>query len=118
MNRTFLPPAAFIDPRGGNQREVERLLSQTASLLLPYLTGAGERSPLPEDEAQDVVGARAERHAHPDLARAQRHRIGDGTVDADRRQHQGQRGEQPDQLQIETRLPKRIRDDLFHAHNA
>ncbi|HEV3467853.1 MAG TPA: pyridoxal-dependent decarboxylase [Pyrinomonadaceae bacterium] len=48
MNRSFLPASAFIDPRGGNRREVESLLSQAASLLLPYLTEAAERSPLPE----------------------------------------------------------------------
>ena len=48
MNRSFLPPTAFIDPRGGNRQEIERLMSRAASLLLPYLMEAVKRSPLPE----------------------------------------------------------------------
>lgn len=48
MNRSFLPPTAFVDPRGGNRREIESLLSRAASLLLPYLAEAIQRPPLPE----------------------------------------------------------------------
>lgn len=48
MNRSFLPTSAFIDPRGRNRREIESLFSQVTSLLLPYLTEAASRPPLPE----------------------------------------------------------------------
>ncbi len=48
VNRSFLPATAFIDPRGGNRQEIEGLISRVASLLMPYLMEAANRSPLPE----------------------------------------------------------------------
>ncbi|HEX8139657.1 MAG TPA: pyridoxal-dependent decarboxylase [Pyrinomonadaceae bacterium] len=54
MNRSQLPIAAFIDPRGENRREVESLTGRVVSLLLPHLTGAAKGSPLPEARAQEV----------------------------------------------------------------
>ena len=48
MNRSELPSAAFIDPRGGNREEIEKLFQQVVALLLPYLTEAAQRSPLPQ----------------------------------------------------------------------
>src|SRR4030095_13649358 len=47
MNRSELPSAAFIDPRGSNREEIGELVQQVVALLLPYLTGAAQRSPLP-----------------------------------------------------------------------
>ncbi len=54
MNRSTLPSAAFIDPRGKNREEVEHLVQQFVSLLLPYLTGAIERSPMPTASIPEV----------------------------------------------------------------
>lgn len=54
MNRSQLPAAAFIDPRGENRHEVERLTGRVLSLLMPHLTGAAKGVPLPEARAQDV----------------------------------------------------------------
>jgi glutamate/tyrosine decarboxylase-like PLP-dependent enzyme len=54
MNRSLLPASAFIDPRGENRWEIERLTGRVVSLLLPYLTGAAKRSPLPEARAREV----------------------------------------------------------------
>jgi glutamate/tyrosine decarboxylase-like PLP-dependent enzyme len=53
VNRSFLPATAFIDPHGKNRREIERLINRTTSILLPYLTGAAGRSPLPEAAVAD-----------------------------------------------------------------
>lgn len=47
MNRSELPSAAFIDPRGGNREEIGDLVQQVVALLLPYLTEAAQGSPLP-----------------------------------------------------------------------
>lgn len=47
MNRSELPSTAFIDPRGGNRDEINDLVQQAVSLLLPYLTEAAQRPPLP-----------------------------------------------------------------------
>jgi glutamate/tyrosine decarboxylase-like PLP-dependent enzyme len=55
MNRSNLPSAAFIDPMGENRQEIERLINRVLSLLLPYLTEATKRSPLPV--AQQVYQA-------------------------------------------------------------
>ncbi|HYY56035.1 MAG TPA: aminotransferase class V-fold PLP-dependent enzyme [Pyrinomonadaceae bacterium] len=53
MNRSLLPSSAFIDPRGENRREIERLTGEVISLLLPYLTEAAERSPLPAASVEE-----------------------------------------------------------------
>jgi glutamate/tyrosine decarboxylase-like PLP-dependent enzyme len=51
-----MPPTAFIDPRGGNRVEIEHLLNQVVSVLLPYLMEAAKRSPLPEvDVAEEPI---------------------------------------------------------------
>lgn len=56
MNRSVLPSSAFIDPRGSNRQEIERLMHEVISLLLPFLTEAAKRSPLPASSAiQDVI---------------------------------------------------------------
>lgn len=55
MNRSLLPSSAFIDPRGNNRQEIERLSNRVLSLLLPYLTDATKRSPLPTAAIQEVV---------------------------------------------------------------
>ncbi|HEV2915088.1 MAG TPA: pyridoxal-dependent decarboxylase [Pyrinomonadaceae bacterium] len=47
MNRSVLPASAFIDPWGGNRKEIERLFREAVALLLPFLTEAAARSPLP-----------------------------------------------------------------------
>lgn len=47
MNRSSLPSSAFIDPMGENRREIEQLTHSVLALLLPYLTEATKRSPLP-----------------------------------------------------------------------
>ena len=52
MNRSCLPPAAFIDPRGVNREEIQRLTHQVLDLLLAYLTEATTRSPLPVGSVQ------------------------------------------------------------------
>ena len=48
MKRSQLPSSAFIDPRNGNRKEIEELIRQVTSLLLPYLTDAAQRPPLPQ----------------------------------------------------------------------
>ncbi len=48
MNRSELPSAAFIDPRGSNRDEIEQLFQQVVGLLLPYLSEAAQGSPLPQ----------------------------------------------------------------------
>jgi len=55
MNRSSLPSAAFIDPKGENRQEIERLIKRVLALLLPYLTEATKRSPLPIAHAQEAV---------------------------------------------------------------
>jgi L-2,4-diaminobutyrate decarboxylase len=54
MNRSLLPASAFIDPRGENRREIERLVGRVLSLLLPSLTDAAKRPPLPEARTREV----------------------------------------------------------------
>ena len=55
MNRSELPSSAFIDPRGGNRDEIDELIQQVISLLLPYLTEAAQRPPLPQVSLKDAV---------------------------------------------------------------
>jgi glutamate/tyrosine decarboxylase-like PLP-dependent enzyme len=55
MNRSNLPSAAFIDPQGENRQEIERLINRVLSLLIPYLTGVTERSPLPVSHVQEAA---------------------------------------------------------------
>lgn len=56
MNRSVLPSSAFIDPSGCNRQEIERLTQEVISLLLPFLTEATKRSPLPTISViQDAV---------------------------------------------------------------
>jgi hypothetical protein len=55
MNRSTLPSSAFIDPRGKNRADIERVIQQVISLLLPYLTEATRRSPLPSSSIQEVL---------------------------------------------------------------
>jgi glutamate/tyrosine decarboxylase-like PLP-dependent enzyme len=55
MNRSLLPSSAFIDPRGDNRQDIERLINEVLSLLLPYLTDAASRSPLPWAAIQETV---------------------------------------------------------------
>lgn len=55
MNRSRLPSSAFIDPRGNNRQDIERLINQVLSLLLPYLTDAASHSPLPDKAIQETV---------------------------------------------------------------
>jgi glutamate/tyrosine decarboxylase-like PLP-dependent enzyme len=47
MDRSQLPPTAFVDPTGENYQEVEKLAHQVISQILSHLSQAGERSPLP-----------------------------------------------------------------------
>lgn len=55
MNRSQLPSSAFIDPRGGNRDEINELIQQVISLLLPYLTEAAQRPPLPQVSLKEPV---------------------------------------------------------------
>ncbi|HVG34007.1 MAG TPA: pyridoxal-dependent decarboxylase [Pyrinomonadaceae bacterium] len=55
MNRSNLPSAAFIDPKGENRQEIERLTERVFALLLPYLTEATKRSPLPVAHVQEAA---------------------------------------------------------------
>lgn len=55
MNRSNLPSSAFIDPLGKNRQEIERLTDRVVSLLLPYLTEATKRSPLPVARVQEAA---------------------------------------------------------------
>lgn len=55
MNRSLLPSSAFIDPRGSNHQEIERLAQRVLSELLPFLTEAQARSPLPTARLQEIV---------------------------------------------------------------
>lgn len=55
MNRSELPSSAFIDPRSSNREEIEKLIQQVVSLLVPYLTEAAQRPPLPPVALKDVV---------------------------------------------------------------
>ena len=48
MNRSELPSTTFIDPRGNNRDEIKDLMQQVIALLLPYLTEATQRPPLPQ----------------------------------------------------------------------
>jgi glutamate/tyrosine decarboxylase-like PLP-dependent enzyme len=54
MNRSAFPSSAFIDPRGKNRDEIEHVIQQVMFLLLPYLTEAAERSPLPNTDLPEV----------------------------------------------------------------
>ena len=54
MNRSEIPSTAFIDPRSHNRAEIEELIQQAVSLLLPYLTEATERPPLPDVVLKEV----------------------------------------------------------------
>jgi L-2,4-diaminobutyrate decarboxylase len=54
MNRCTLPSSAFIDPRGNNRTEIENVIQQVTSHLLPYLTEATRRSPLPSSSISEV----------------------------------------------------------------
>ncbi|SFR66872.1 pyridoxal phosphate-dependent decarboxylase family protein [Halogeometricum limi] len=49
MNRSALPDAGFIDPSGANDEAVRDLTERVVDGLLAQLTGASERSPLPDD---------------------------------------------------------------------
>jgi glutamate/tyrosine decarboxylase-like PLP-dependent enzyme len=51
MERTDLPEAAFVDPRGGNADAVRSLAEDVLDRLLDRLATADGRSPLPEDPA-------------------------------------------------------------------
>ena len=55
MNRSTLPSSAFIDPHGKNRADIEQLIQQFVSLLVPYLTEAARRSPLPSSTTDDVA---------------------------------------------------------------
>jgi glutamate/tyrosine decarboxylase-like PLP-dependent enzyme/GNAT superfamily N-acetyltransferase len=55
MNRSHLPSSAFVDPRGNNRAEIESLIQQFISLLLPYLTEATQRPPLPQVSLTEPV---------------------------------------------------------------
>lgn len=55
MDRSNLPSSAFIDPTGENRHEVERVSRRVLALLLPYLTEATKRSPLPPAHVQEAV---------------------------------------------------------------
>jgi glutamate/tyrosine decarboxylase-like PLP-dependent enzyme len=55
MNRSELPSSAFIDPRGGNRDEINDLIQQVISLLLPYLTEAVQRPPIPQVSLGEAV---------------------------------------------------------------
>ena len=55
MNRSELPSTAFIDPRGGNRAEINDLIQRVISLLLPYLSEAVQRPPLPPASLRDAV---------------------------------------------------------------
>ena len=48
MDFSRLPETAFVHPRGENRAAIEALLSQVATRILDYLTGAADRTPLPE----------------------------------------------------------------------
>lgn len=52
---------------------------------------------LAEDEAHDVAGLRAERHAYPDFMRALAHQMRDHAVNADAGKDQCERGERTEQ---------------------
>ncbi|HEY8558853.1 MAG TPA: pyridoxal-dependent decarboxylase [Pyrinomonadaceae bacterium] len=47
MNIENLPPAGFIDPRGANRAEVERLARAVLEMVLTLATSAAARAPLP-----------------------------------------------------------------------
>ncbi|HEY9648458.1 MAG TPA: pyridoxal-dependent decarboxylase [Chroococcidiopsis sp.] len=55
MNRSELPAAAFIDPNGHNRAEIELLFAQVWAILLPHLTQAGTRSPLPASTFDSAI---------------------------------------------------------------
>ena len=55
MNRSTLPSSAFIDPYGRNRADVEHVIQQVVSLLIPYLTDAAQRSPLPSSPLNEVT---------------------------------------------------------------
>ena len=55
MNQSELPSTAFIDPRGGNRAEINDLIQRVISLLLPYLSEAVQRPPLPPASLRDAV---------------------------------------------------------------
>ena len=47
MDFSRLPETAFVHPRGENRAAIEALLSQVATRILDYLTGAADQTPLP-----------------------------------------------------------------------
>ncbi len=47
MNRSRLPPAAFVDPYGRNIEEVQEFATPFIELLRDFATGSASRSPLP-----------------------------------------------------------------------
>ena len=62
-------------------------------------------------------GAAPERDADADLARALRHGEADQAEHADRRQHQREHGEDPDQHGAEARLLDRVVDDVLERRD-
>lgn len=59
MNRSELPPAAFVDPAGENGDAVRDLVEPVLDQLLDQLTGAADRSPLPADPTVPRAGVPA-----------------------------------------------------------
>ena len=55
MKKSQIPPAAFVDPRGTNKKEVERIAQKVLQLVLTHLQTAAARPPLPKDALFPIV---------------------------------------------------------------
>jgi acyl-homoserine-lactone acylase len=78
---------------------------------------ADEPQPLPGDHARHSAAAGAERHAHADLAAAQRDHVGEQAVEPDRCEQQRNRGEDREHGGEEALVPQRARHELLECHH-
>jgi len=69
------------------------------------------------DQFEDVSRRRAQRHAHADFMRARLHQKRHDAIDPDQRQHEGATRKHNKQRGVETRLPDRFGNHLFHRRD-
>ena len=71
--------------------------------------GRDQRQPLAEHRAHDLLGARAERHPDADLLAPLHHHVADDGIEAQRREHQRQHGEDAEERHGEPAVRERLR---------
>ena len=96
-----------------------RISRAPASAMTEPSADAGNRQPaaFADHHAHHVRRLRADRHAHADLVRALRDRIGDDAVDADGCQRERQAAEQREEQHVEPPIRCRIRQHLIHRRD-